>query len=210
VSTDTPAQASLDGLDLAPAEEAQGPPERKNTQSLPRGPKGYFVKGNTHGHRFEKGNRERWVHGRKSRLLRAGQLPEQQALAVAIREQVELIVDELGGPDQVSTLKAALLEDWCRLGIYAATVEQHLEQGGLLTGKGRTKAAAAFWLSLLDRRHRVATQIGLQRIARKLPSLEQLASDIAARSTAATIPPASAPDASAVPEGAHDEELDLR
>jgi hypothetical protein len=209
MSDDMPAQASLDGLDLAPAEEAQASPDRQSEQrSIPRGPKGYFVKGNTHGNRFQEGNRERWKHGARSRALAAGLLPEQQALAAAIRETAALVVEELGGEEAVSTLKLGLIQDWARLSLYAATVEQHLEQGGLLTPKGATRAAATFWLSLLDRRHRVSQQIGLQRIARKLPSLERIASDIAARTAATT--PASAPDAPAVPQESHDEELDLR
>lgn len=189
MSDDTHVQASLEGLDRAPAEEAQASPDRKKGQSLPRGPKGYFVAGNAHGNRFEPGNRAHWKHGRRSRRLQAGQLPEQQALAAAIREQVELVVEELGGHAQVSTLKSALLEDWCRLGIYAKTVEQHLEQGGLLTGKGRTKAAAAFWLSLLDRRHRVAEKIGLLRVPKPVASLDDVVAALARRKATNTEEP---------------------
>jgi hypothetical protein len=183
-------------------------PDEVATSRPVRDALGRFPKGTREGRKFTPGNAVAWKHGRRSRRLQAGQLPGQDALAATVREYAALVVEELGGPEAVSALKRGLIEDWAKLSLFALTVEQRIEAEGLLTAKGRKRATVDLWLSFLDRRHRVSQQIGLQRIARKLPSLEQLASDIAARTAATT--PASTPDASAVHEGAHDEELDLR
>lgn len=201
MSADPHAQAYLNELDLADetsAPSSSGPMVAESPTSRPvRDALGRFPPRNREGNRFGPKNRGNWKHGLRSRELRAGTLPEQHALAAIIREQVAQIVEELGGEDACSTIQRGLVQDWARLTLYAATVEQHLEQGGILTGKGATKAAANFWLSLLDRRLKLAKELGLTRVAKRLPTLEQLTA-LAASSTPPLVH-APAPDASAVP-----------
>jgi hypothetical protein len=128
-------------------------------------------------------------HGRYSQQMQAGRLPEQATIAAIVREQVAQVVDELGGPAQVTTVKRGLIEDWAKLTIFAATLEQRLEQGGLLTPKGRTRAACMLWLSILDRRMKVAQRIGLARVAKATGTLEDVVAALTARKAAAPTDP---------------------
>ena len=46
------------------------------------------------------------------------------------------------------------------------------EQGGVLTGKGRVRAALGAYLTVLDREHRLASLLGLERRQRPVDPLD--------------------------------------
>lgn len=161
-----------------PAMELVRPNEESPTAGRDR--HGRFQPGNGVGQRFGEGNTARQTHGGRSRAMQAGLLPGQQAVAGLIQEQAAAIVADLGGEAQVSVTKAGLIRDWVRLGLYAAGLEQHLE-GGLLSSKGRCRAAATLWLQVIDRRHRVAGQIGLSRVPKSVDTIDSVIASITAR-----------------------------
>lgn len=110
--------------------------------------------------------------GEYSRLVRQGLLPEQAAIRQHLREQEQAIVADLGGPSTLATVKRHVVARYIELAFVAEHLRDNLLNHGVLTGKGRTRAALTAWLSVLDRLERHAKLIGLERAERDVESLE--------------------------------------
>jgi hypothetical protein len=106
---------------------------------------------------FRTGNTASMTHGGRRSLDR----PE--ALA-AIAEKREELVRHLGG--EPSAVQADLVTDYARMDVLIESVAANIEVGGIFTPKGRTRAAVSLLLSLLDRRLRLATTLGIEVKAR--------------------------------------------
>jgi hypothetical protein len=68
--------------------------------------------------------------------------------------------------------------DYARTDLLIESMAANLEVGGILTAKGKARAAVKLLLALMDRRLRLATTLGLERrarhvdLARKLSGLD--------------------------------------
>lgn len=100
------------------------------------------------------------------------ELPEQAEARAALAERVAAVVADLGGMDGLSTVAAGLVERHARLELVSDYLFERLERLGPLTAKGRTRAALSAWLSVVDRLHRSALALGMERRAKPINPIE--------------------------------------
>jgi hypothetical protein len=100
--------------------------------------------------------------------LRASTLLEQPALAEAHAEKVRAIEADLGA--ELSTLKRAAVTEAARLSVLVDSLGDDLMVNGVLTAKGRNRAALSAYVLTLDRLHKLMTMLGLERRSRSLPT----------------------------------------
>jgi hypothetical protein len=84
-------------------------------------------------------------------------------LKVLRAEQAVAIVADLGGPDTLSTLRRDLIQRYLETANIADYLASHVLRDGVLTTKGKTRAAVTTYLSVVDRLSRLAAAIGLDR-----------------------------------------------
>lgn len=121
-------------------------------------------------HRFLPGNVAAVTHGGRRALDR----PE--ALTAIAGEREEL-VKHLGGDP--SLLQADLVTDYARVDVLIESVAANIEVGGIFTPKGSARAAVSLLLTLLDRRMRLATTLGLERKAKPVNPLDAVRAAVA-------------------------------
>ncbi|MBA3887603.1 MAG: hypothetical protein H0X67_18005 [Acidobacteria bacterium] len=109
----------------------------------------------------EPGPRLRFGH--RSKLVAAGQLPEQAEALAALAETHAAIVNELGGPQAISTVRRDLITRYLQTSLIADYLSEHILAHGVMTTKGRTRAAVNTFLLVTDRQLRLAVAIGLER-----------------------------------------------
>lgn len=124
-----------------------------------RGEKGRFVAGMPG---------PRLAHG-----LRSVTLTDVPELAASHREKVAAIEADLGR--DLSTLKGAAVTEAARLMLIVDSLGDDLLARGVMTGKGRTRAALAAYGMALDRLHRLMTMLGVERVPAKAASLRDYA-----------------------------------
>lgn len=112
--------------------------------------------------RFLPGNAAAVTHGARRSLAST----DAQAAIAAKREE---LIAHLGG--DASTIQIDLATDYARVDTLIETVAENIERAGLFTGKGRTRAAASMLLTLMERRLRLATTLGLERRVKQLPDI---------------------------------------
>lgn len=113
--------------------------------------------------RFALGNRASMRTGLRSARVLAGEMPEQAEARAALGERQAAIVADLGGREAVSTLALGQIERHARLELVDAFLWENLQRLGPLTAKGKTRAALSAWLLVVDRLHRSALALGLER-----------------------------------------------
>lgn len=119
--------------------------------------------------RFVKGNRASLQHGLNSKRTAEELAPE---LVAAIAEKRAAIMADLGGEDGISVTRQQLVAEFLRVSVIADSLGDDLLRRGVLTGKGKTRAAATLYLRVLDRVHRLASVIGLERQQRHVSPLD--------------------------------------
>jgi hypothetical protein len=120
------------------------------------------------------GNKCRWLRVGSQLALKHGgrrSLDRPEALAAIAGKRAEL-VEHMGGDP--SLLEADLLTDYARVDVLIESVAANIEVGGIFTPKGSARAAVSLLLSLLDRRLRLATTLGIQRKAKPVASLSEV------------------------------------
>lgn len=123
-------------------------------------------------HRFLPGNTAALTHGGRRSLDR----PEALAAIAGKREE---LVRHLGG--EPSALQADLVTDYARVDVLIESVAANIEVGGIFTPKGSARAAVSLLLSLLDRRLRLATTLGIERRQRPVTFESAIAREPEAR-----------------------------
>jgi hypothetical protein len=108
------------------------------------------------------------LHGGRSKRVAALALPEQAEARAALQNRVAGILGDLGGIQAVSTVALGLVERHARLELVADYLYDRLVKLGPLTAKGNTRSALSNWLQLVDRLHRSAVTLGLERKQRRL------------------------------------------
>lgn len=113
--------------------------------------------------RFQPGNRAAMVSGRYSKRLLADAEPR-------IRELVEAVVEDVGGADQVSTIRHEQIRSWARLTVLEETSWHSLAAAQL--SERRRAAALKEHLAITDQRGRLSRVLGLSRQSRTVRSPE--------------------------------------
>jgi hypothetical protein len=114
-------------------------------------------------------NRGRFVKGEPGPALTHGGRSVQVRLALIDARRAELedhraaIFADLGGRENVGRLKADLVERYLETSLIGEWLGGNLLAGGVLTAKGKTRAAATLYLQVLDRLYRLTTALGLER-----------------------------------------------
>ena len=109
--------------------------------------------------------------------LRHGASSARPEAVAALNARVAAIVADLGGPDAVGTLAAGMVERHARLELVDDYLFANVQRLGPLTGKGRTRAALTAWLAVVDRLQKSAMALGLERKAKRVPSLQEVMND---------------------------------
>jgi hypothetical protein len=122
--------------------------------------------------KFAPGNTEALTHGGYSKQAQAGDLPSQAESAAIVRERVQEIVNDLGGRDEVSTVLAGQVRQHGRLEMLEEHLWHQIEDGGITTAKGNTRACVTLWLKVIDRLQRSAMTLGIERKQRQVNPLD--------------------------------------
>jgi hypothetical protein len=83
-----------------------------------------------------------------------------------MRERQSSIVADLG--EDLSTVKQDVVARYLEASLVADYLFDNVVKHGVLTGKGRTRAAVATYLQVLDRVVRLAQLLGLERQQRRV------------------------------------------
>ena len=127
---------------------------------------------------FAAGNRNSWKHGAYSTQTRRA-LVEDPAAAAALAEHCQEIETDLGG--NASRLERDLVRRYVETAALADHLGRHLTHGGALTATGRARAALSAYLRVLDRQHRLAAALGLERRARPVEEVDHYLDQFARR-----------------------------
>ena len=124
------------------------------------------------------------------------------AVGQAKQELLEQVRRDAGlNGDAAETLRG-LQEAYCEARLFRQAMFVRLvELGGPITTKGKARALFTAYLAALDREAKLAQTLGLERRARKVPTLEEWARDLEARKQAATAEDATT---SATTQGEHE------
>lgn len=115
-------------------------------------------------------NRGAWKTGASSRQL----LESPEALAAVAEHRCEIEAD-LG--DGLSRIGRDLVHRYVETSLIATTLGADLATRGILTAKGRQRAALTAYLQVLDRQHRLALALGLERKTRRVTPMQAIAAE---------------------------------
>jgi hypothetical protein len=101
--------------------------------------------------------------------LRLALLAETRA---ALADRRSAIIGDLGGPSGVGTIRRDLVERYLETSLLAEWLGGNLLAEGALTAKGKARAAATFYLQVVDRVYRLASARGLERTAKDTQTIE--------------------------------------
>ena len=91
----------------------------------------------------------------------------------ALAEQRQEIERDRGGSDALARVYRDLVGRYVETSALADTLGQQLVSMGIVTSKGRPRSILNAYLQVLDRQHRLALTLGLQRVARPVPTLAE-------------------------------------
>lgn len=111
--------------------------------------------------------------------LRSAQLLDQPDIAAWHREEVAAILTDLGGDEELSALARTTVCEVARLKVILSALGTELLEGGVLTPKGRGRAAMTVYLQVLDRYQRLAASLGLERRQKPVHPLEAVRQAVA-------------------------------
>lgn len=103
--------------------------------------------------------------------LRSTQLLNAPDVSAWHGEQVSAITADLGGEAELSSLARASVREVARLEVILAALGEDLLRTGVLTGKGKSRAATTVYLHVLDRFTRLSQALGLARQPKSLGTL---------------------------------------
>jgi hypothetical protein len=125
--------------------------------------------------RFTLANTAALTHGGTSKQLRA-LIVETPAAREALDQKRAAIRADLG--EDTTTIRDDLITRYVELDVLAAWLAQNLVENGVISGRGRTRAAATLYLQVADRQIKlaqvIAQVIDLERRQKTVPRLEDL------------------------------------
>jgi hypothetical protein len=101
-------------------------------------------------------------------------------------ELVARILSDLGGAEACSAVLSELVSDFAFACVLRDVCAASISATGPLTRVGRRRAVVDLYLSASTRAERLASQIGLSRVAKRVPSLQEYLRDRAATPTSPT------------------------
>ena len=119
---------------------------------------------------IKKGETRALKHGRYSKQAQLALLPGQEEIRAVLASRRERLTDDQGGTQDMSQILEDTIDRYQRLWVLASTLEARMEKEGVLTGKGKTRAAVTLYLGIVDRLSKLAQQIGFDRKARQVPT----------------------------------------
>ncbi len=152
------------------------PPVFEPLGPSPERPAGPFAESVTNGRKadgtFAQGNLVALRHGARSEQVKVAALPEQAEMRAALAARRHEIEADLGGT--VSRLSSDMVGRYIELSVVADYLGGRLIADGPLTTKGRQRASLTAYLAVVDRLHRVATALGLERRQKPVNPLEAI------------------------------------
>jgi hypothetical protein len=112
------------------------------------------------------------IHGGR-RLQTGGETAMNEADRVALRD---LVLSDLGGSENVSTVMRELVEDFARAVILRDLIWEHIAVAGPLTKAGRRRAAFDIYMQASSRAERLAARIGNDKVGTTVPSIAEVLS----------------------------------
>jgi hypothetical protein len=111
--------------------------------------------------------------------LRSAQLLNAPDIAAWHTEQVNAITADLGGDAELSSLARGAVREAARLEVILAALGSELLAHGVLTGKGKTRAATSTYLHVLDRYVKLTGTLGLERRTKPVQSASAIIAEAA-------------------------------
>ncbi len=115
------------------------------------------------------GNLARLTHGVKLFERRGELQPEIRQALNAFRDQ---LISDQGGEEELTAARAGLIDRLVSAQAVLVLLESDLAARGMLTPRGRLRTTYGAWLSALDRFQRLTKDLGLERRAVKVPTIE--------------------------------------
>ena len=112
------------------------------------------------------------IHGANSKRVMHAGLPEQAEVRAMLREKEAAIVADLGGAGNLSTIKREVVTRFLQTSVVADFLGSNIVKHGVLTTKGKTRAAVTTYLQVVDRLTRLALTLGLERQTKQVPTVE--------------------------------------
>jgi hypothetical protein len=111
------------------------------------------------------------IHGLRSRRAQQALLPGQEQQLALIGERRTELLRDLGGEDALPLTKRDVVGRFIELQTIADTLAGNLAAAGVLSTKGRQRAALTAYLSVVDRLTKLAALLGLERKVKEVPTL---------------------------------------
>jgi hypothetical protein len=112
-------------------------------------------------------------HGLFSKRAQLALLPGQEQWRDVLASRRTRLTDDQGGTQNISLILEDTIDRYQRLWVLASTLEARIEKEGITTGKGKTRATVSLYLGIIDRLTKLAQQLGFERRARSVPSLQE-------------------------------------
>jgi hypothetical protein len=174
-------QATADSAGAAPAPDEAGhpthvePPVGPFSELAPSGTP-CRVCGEVHrAGRFRSGCAgPRLTTGLHSALVRQAALPSLVAARAALADQQAAIETDLGGSEAMTTVLRGAVRQLVVLGLFAEHLAEDMLRAGVVTAKGKRRAALAAYLEVTDRITALRRLIGVERKARPVDPLQAI------------------------------------
>lgn len=140
---------------------------KKSTKPAESGPNGRRADGT-----FTAGNTASLVHGGRSPRVASASLPGQELLREALQATAAGIAADLGGTAELTHVRRELVTRFTETSAIASYLSENILANGVLTTKGKTRAAVSTYLQVVDRLQRLANAIGLERKAKPTGTLD--------------------------------------
>ena len=121
---------------------------------------------------FAPGNTASLIHGARSPRVANASLDGQELLRASLQLTAAGIVADLGGTAELTHVRRELVTRFTETSAIASYLSENILANGVLTTKGKTRAAVSTYLQVVDRLHRLAHAIGLDRRTKPTSTLD--------------------------------------
>ena len=122
--------------------------------------------------RYAPGNTAQLRHGLRSARARQALLPGQEVQLAALSELRAELYADLGGIDALGVVKKDAARRFLELTVVADTLVTNLLHDGIISPKGRQRAALSAYLSVVDRLTKLSTLLGLERKTKRVETID--------------------------------------
>jgi hypothetical protein len=94
----------------------------------------------------------------------------------SINEFRDAVIADRGGVENLTAIEAGYVRRLVELETVVRLLASDLAARGIFTARGRARSTVAHWLATLDRWDRFALRVGIERRARRVPTLHDVLS----------------------------------